>query len=68
MEFKKKIEQLEALVETMESADMDLDKICAKYTEGVKIAQSLMQAMKKKEEKLLLIKKEAQKIVLEEWQ
>jgi exodeoxyribonuclease VII small subunit len=66
MNFEENIHKLEKIVKELESEDVDLESAADKYGQGIKIATSLTKTLKKTEEKIFVLEKEAEKMVLKE--
>lgn len=56
--FEKALEQLEAIVETMEAGDVPLADLLAKFEEGSKLLQVCEARLKEAEMKIELLKKQ----------
>ena len=53
--FEKALEQLERIVETLESNELSLDKALAKFEEGMKLSQYCAKQLDETERKISLI-------------
>lgn len=53
--FEKALEQLEKIVETLESSELSLEKALAKFEEGMKLSQYCAKQLDETERKLSLI-------------
>ena len=52
MEFEKKLNKLEGIVEKMESGDLSLDESLAAFEEGVRLSKDCNERLNKAEEKV----------------
>ena len=66
VDFQNKVDKLENIVKKLESEDVDLDKACDYYSEGVKVAADLVKSLKKVEEKIVILKEAADNIIVVE--
>jgi len=55
--FESNIEQLENIVESLESNDLDLDKALKQFEQGIKLVQSCQSILNKAEQKIQTLTK-----------
>lgn len=55
--FESNIEQLESIVESLESSDLDLDKALKQFEQGIKLVQSCQNILNKAELKIQTLTK-----------
>ncbi|MCC5805597.1 MAG: exodeoxyribonuclease VII small subunit [Opitutales bacterium] len=58
-DFEAGLKKLEALVASMESGDLPLQELVAKYEEGCKLVKSCEQRLKQAERKIEILREEA---------
>lgn len=55
MDFEKKIEKLEKIVDQMEKGDLSLEKALSSFEEGVKLSKQCSEELEKAEQKVKML-------------
>ncbi|MAF90111.1 MAG: exodeoxyribonuclease VII small subunit [Bdellovibrionota bacterium] len=55
MDFEKKIEKLESIVDQMEKGDLSLEKALSSFEEGVKLSKECSEELEKAEQKVKML-------------
>ncbi|MEC9283091.1 MAG: exodeoxyribonuclease VII small subunit [Bdellovibrionota bacterium] len=55
MDFEKKIEKLEKIVDQMEKGDLSLEKALSSFEEGVKLSKECSEELEKAEQKVKML-------------
>ena len=68
LDFEAAVARLEEIIEDLEDKDMPLNKALAEYEEGVKLSKFCSNKLEQAEEKIEIIKDEAGRVELENYQ
>ena len=63
IDFEQQLENLEALVESLESGGLSLDDSLKSFEQGIKVARDCQQALKQAEQKVELLMRQGDELV-----
>jgi exodeoxyribonuclease VII small subunit len=63
MKSTQELEKLEALIETLENPDLDLDEAVEIYGKALKSAEALIKSIKTTEKKLFILNEQAEELL-----
>ena len=67
IDFEQQLENLEALVESLESGGLSLEDSLTSFEQGIKLARDCQQALKQAEQKVALLLEDDGELVIEDF-